>query len=82
MKRPKETAYGIKGRHSNIALGWEDVRDMSEGIVTYTYTDDTLPSGPFERTVEYHAPFDRCDREQDYAEAWQYFEREKSLGRV
>ena len=81
-KRPKDTAYGIKGMQSNIALGWEDVRHMKGGIVTYTYTDDTLPSGPFERTVEYHAPFDRCDREQDYAEAWQFFEREKSLGRI
>jgi hypothetical protein len=33
---------------------------------------------PRERTIEYHAPFDRCDREQDYRTAWAAFdEREK-----
>lgn len=27
--------------------------------------DDTMPGGPVERTIEYVAPFDRCDRQQD-----------------
>ena len=49
---------------------------MREGVVTYTFSDDTLPGGPVERTVEYHAPFDKCDRENDYAEAWAFFERD------
>ena len=26
------------------------------------------------RTIEYVAPFDRCDREQDYETAWRFFE--------
>lgn len=38
-----------------------------------TITDDTLPGGPVERTIEYVAPFDRCDREADYETAWNYF---------
>ena len=42
-----------------------------------TIVDDTMPSGPVERTIEYVAPFDRCDREQDYEIAWKFFE-EKS----
>ena len=37
--------------------------------------DDTLPGGPFERVIEYHAPFDRCNREADYATVWAAFEK-------
>ncbi|MFH1758287.1 MAG: hypothetical protein ABH969_09590 [Pseudomonadota bacterium] len=40
-----------------------------------TITDDTLPGGPRERTITYTAPFDRCDREADYATAWAAFEK-------
>ena len=39
-----------------------------------TIKDDTMPGGPVERTIEYIAPFDRCDREQDYEIAWKFFE--------
>ncbi|WP_275129192.1 hypothetical protein [Vibrio vulnificus] len=35
--------------------------------------DDTQPGGPVERTIEYIAPFDKCDREQDYETAWAVF---------
>ncbi|WP_148252237.1 hypothetical protein [Aidingimonas lacisalsi] len=59
-----------------IALGWEDVKDMQEGVVRKTYLDDTLPDGPWETTIEYHAPFTRPDREQDYEEAWAFFEKQ------
>ena len=43
--------------------------------MTKTYMDDTVPDGPVERTIEYHAPFDRCDREEDYRVVWAEFER-------
>ena len=39
-----------------------------------TITDDTQPGGPVQRTIEYVAPFDRCDREKDYETAWRFFE--------
>lgn len=39
-----------------------------------TITDDTQPGGPVQRTIEYVAPFDRCDREDDYETAWEFFE--------
>ncbi len=39
-----------------------------------TITDETMPGGPVERTIEYVAPFDKCDREQDYEIAWKFFE--------
>ncbi len=43
-------------------------------VFSRTITDDTMPGGPVERTIEYVAPFDRCDREQDYETAWKFFE--------
>ena len=43
-------------------------------VFARTITDDTQPGGPVERTIEYVAPFDRCDREQDYETAWRFFE--------
>lgn len=54
---------------------WEEVKNKTEGIVTRTITDDTIPGGPIERTIEYVAPFDRCDREKDYEEVWANFEK-------
>lgn len=59
----------------NGQIGWGDIKDLKSGIVTKTYMDDTVPNGPIERTIEYHAPFDRCDREEDYRTVWAEFER-------
>ena len=64
-KSSKKSSFGIHTptrRVTNIPLGWNDIKDMTEGIVTYTFMDDTLPGGPQEQTVEFHAPFDKCDR--------------------
>ena len=77
-----ETNYGLisaNTREEHIALGWEDICDLKEGIITRDIIDDTQPSGPVERTVEYHAPFDRRDRVSDYRIAWHEFHRR--LGR-
>jgi hypothetical protein len=60
---------------ANIQLGWEDIKNLKSGIVTKTYMDDTMPDGPHERTIEYHAPFDKCNREDDYNTVWAEFER-------
>lgn len=43
-------------------------------VFARTITDDTMPGGPVQRTIEYAAPFDRCDREQDYETTWKFFE--------
>ena len=70
------TAHGIftpVQRKENISLGWEDVRDLKEGTVTRKIMDDTMPGGPVQRTIHYEAPFDRCDREEDYRAAWDEF---------
>jgi type II restriction/modification system DNA methylase subunit YeeA len=60
---------------ADIQFGWEDIKNLKSGIVTKTYMDDTMPGGPVERTIEYHAPFDRCNREDDYNTVWAEFER-------
>lgn len=55
---------------------WDGVmKNAPAGYVfARTIMDDTMPGGPVERTIEYVAPFDRCDREQDYETAWKFFE--------
>lgn len=53
---------------------WKEVKDLTSGTVEQVIEDDTQPGGPVERTVVYEAPFDMCDREADYAEAWGVFE--------
>ena len=60
----------------NIALGWEEVKDLPAGcVVTKTAPDDTLPGNPVQRTTTYTAPFIRANREDDYRIAWAEFER-------
>jgi hypothetical protein len=55
---------------------WENgIKGAPTGKKFYrTITDDTMPGGPVERTIEYVAPFDRCDREKDYETVWKFFE--------
>lgn len=54
----------------------QEMKDAPAGKKFYhIITDDTMPGGPIERTIEYVAPFDRCDREQDYETAWRFFEK-------
>lgn len=74
----KEKFYSIDapGRKAEmIALGWEDICDLREGTVTREVLDDTLPGGPRRKTIVYVAPFDRCNREEDYREVWETLER-------
>jgi hypothetical protein len=58
---------------------WNEIKDMGSGTVKRKVTEDFLPGGPRERTIIYEAPFDRCDREQDYATAWKAFEERPAL---
>ena len=54
---------------------WEsNIKGAPAGQKFYrTVTDDFVPGDPVQRTVEYVAPFERCDREQDYEVAWEFF---------
>ena len=48
--------------------------------IEVTFTDDTLPGGPRERTIRYEAPFDGCDRIADYRQAWTFFSKKYGIG--
>jgi hypothetical protein len=52
---------------------------MQEGEIHQLITDDTMPGGPYERTIIYKAPFAKCDREEDYEVAWREFERRSNI---
>ena len=82
-----DTWYDANGRitftnnRSLVGVGFDrkefelNMKDAPTGKKFYrTFMDDTMPGGPVERTIEYVAPFDRCDREQDYETAWKFFE--------
>ncbi len=62
-----------KGNTKQGIIGWEDVKDMTEGTVEVTVEDDTLPNGPMQRTITYQAPFTLCNRLEDYRTAWAFF---------
>jgi hypothetical protein len=61
---------------------WNDIKGMKSGTVSRTIMDDTLPCGPRERTITYTAPFDKCDREADYATAWTALEKLEKRGKA
>ena len=54
---------------------WNEIKGMKSGKVERIITDDTLPGGARERTIVYEAPFDKCNREEDYEIAWAEFEK-------
>ena len=60
---------GLPGVGFNRAE-WNEIKDKKSGTVERQVTEDFLPGGPRERIITYEAPFDRCDREQDYATVW------------
>ena len=71
-----DTSYTVDTsvhQDTNIALGWEDIRQLKVGTIRRRITDNTQPGGPVQRHIEYIAPFTRCDREQDYRVAWEAF---------
>lgn len=52
---------------------WEKIRDMKAGeTYEHTITKSELYYG---KKVIYHAPFDKCDRVEDYKTAWAHFEK-------
>jgi hypothetical protein len=81
----KNTWYDCNGRIVYLAgdqscglstPDWKKRRHLDR--IERTITDDTLPGGPRQRTIIYEAPFDQCDREEDYRTAWAEFERRRA----
>ena len=65
------TGKGLKMPRSE----WERHRALPQGCLAEDVEDNFLPDGPHLRTIEYQAPFTRPDREQDYRQAWAYFDK-------
>jgi hypothetical protein len=55
--------------------GWDEIFASGSVVARRVLIDDTTPEGPVERTIIYEAPFDRCDRVEDYKTAWAFFEK-------
>ena len=79
------TWYDANGRivftnnRSMVGVGlsrseFESIKDKQTGTYSQVISDDTTPDGPIERTIDYVAPFDKCDRVKDYEEIWNSFE--------
>ncbi len=52
---------------------WNEIQGFSSGkTYEHTITKSELYHG---RKVTYYAPFDKCDRVEDYKVAWAHFER-------
>ena len=83
-KYESETWFDKNGRiiFSSKAMGnltidrkqFEEVMDLQEGEVKKVIDDDTTCKGTLKREIIYDAPFDRCNREEDYETAWKFFE--------
>jgi hypothetical protein len=51
---------------------WEQIRNLQPGeTYEHTITKSELYHG---KKITYHAPFDKCDRVEDYKRAWEWFE--------
>ena len=85
-KNEKETFYDKNGQiifttnrnYSGVGISrpeWNKVKGMISGTIESTISDDTMSGGSRERTIVYEAPFDKCNREEDYETAWAEFER-------
>ncbi len=52
---------------------WENIRNLKQGeSYTHTITKSELYYG---KQITYYAPFDKCDRVEDYKVAWKHFEK-------
>ena len=87
QQHERDTYYDINGRIAyakNNALNgvgvtraeFENVFQKAANgeVLVRTVIEDILPGGAIKRSIEYVAPFGRCDREEDYKTAWKFFE--------
>ncbi|MDR2352430.1 MAG: hypothetical protein LBF22_04580, partial [Deltaproteobacteria bacterium] len=79
-----ETYYDANGRivfTSNKSLNevgfkndeFDKIKDAKSGTFTRTIKDTTLSDIPTEKVIHYVAPFDKCNRKDDYLTTWNFF---------
>lgn len=78
-KRSSDAKEGVTYRKNGYdvgpeGLGFEDIKDMTEGVIEKTFPDVSMSDTPVMTTVKYVAPFFKMDREKDYEVAWRVFE--------
>jgi len=64
----------IKGLQPGATLDckqFDNLQCNAPGEITHTITKSELYQG---KQLTYHAPFDKCDRVEDYKRAWKHFE--------
>ncbi len=49
---------------------WNSIRGIKTGLVSGTIIYSAIPGKMTEKTIEYLAPFDLCQREEDYRVVW------------
>jgi hypothetical protein len=68
------------GPEEEKVVGWDEIKNRSSAMrISQFIDDDTQPSGPQKRKVTYIGPFDKCDREADYATTWIEMEKRYAL---
>ncbi|OLO10773.1 hypothetical protein BTW10_13870 [Chromohalobacter japonicus] len=75
IESPERTG---SSKEYNLALGWEEVKEMTQDVVRKAYLDAPLPGVPEEKTIEYYASFTRPGSEKDDEQAWAIFEKESA----
>ena len=65
-------------RHADGHDDHADEVQRDQNRIERSVEDDTLPTGKRTRTIVYEAPFDNCDREEDYRTVWTEFERRRA----
>ena len=67
---------GLPRKSCEGSDGWDEVFASGATIARKVLIDDTTPEGPVERVIKYEAPFDRCNRVEEYKTAWEFFGKE------
>lgn len=90
MQNEYDTWYDTKGNivftcsKGLVGIGvdrpvWETIRHLKAGeTYEHTITKSELYKG---KKITYQAPFDKCDRVEDYKVAWEHFEKIFKVGK-
>ena len=83
----QDTYYDPNGRivyssknMGNYGVTSKDWGHKKNACMSVQFEDDTLPGGIMNRIINYEPPYDLPNREKDYEEVWENFEKRFSGG--